>query len=76
MSTATTVMTCTAAQRQLINHLLREAQLPTLQVTVLHRDLFRKAGIAWEDGADLYATLRAVSKPAAHRLIDAIRERT
>jgi hypothetical protein len=76
MTTATTVMTCTPAQREFIRRLLCQTELPTRQVTVMHRDLFDKAGIAWVDGADMNATLRAVSKPAAHRLIDAIRERT
>ena len=73
--TATTIVRCTSPQRHRVHTLLQELELPVEQVTVMHRDLFKAAGIAWVDGASLSATLRGVSQPAASRLISLLIKR-
>lgn len=42
--------TALAEYRDYVRGLLRKRELPTRQVTVMHRDLFGLAGIAWRDG--------------------------
>jgi len=75
VETATTIARCTSFQRLKVRTQLRQLELPVEQVSVMHRDLFRAAGIAWSDGADMDTTLRAVSMSAASRLINALKER-
>jgi hypothetical protein len=54
--------------------LIRQAELPTRQVTVMHRDLFKRAGIPWCDGQDLQALLDTLERPQLAALIDQLRD--
>jgi hypothetical protein len=60
---------CTSFQRLKIRTQLQQRELPMDRVTVMHRDLFARAGIAWNEGADLDGELQALSKDEASRLI-------
>ncbi len=64
----------TPHQRLYARTLLREQELPVNKVTVMHRDLFARAGIEWKDGADLDGTLCACTRAQISRLIDQLRE--
>ncbi len=46
-------------------HVLRDAELPHRQVTVMHRDIFRRAGIEWLDGQSMDTCLAGLSPAAA-----------
>ncbi|WP_340569904.1 hypothetical protein [Stenotrophomonas sp. G106K1] len=54
--------------------LLRDAELPHRQVTVLHRDILRRAGIAWQDGQSMASLLSALSQQQLRSLIDQLRD--
>ncbi|HDS1510340.1 hypothetical protein [Stenotrophomonas geniculata] len=47
--------------REFALRLLREAELPHRQVTVMHRDIFAKAGIVWQDGQDMNLVLSGLN---------------
>ncbi|HHA2467513.1 hypothetical protein ACVMVB_18270 [Stenotrophomonas maltophilia] len=55
-------------------HVLRDAELPHRQVTVMHRDIFRRAGIEWRDGQSMDTCLASLSKPQLRALIDQLRD--
>lgn len=55
-------------------HLLRDAELPHRQVTVMHRDIFRRAGIEWLDGQSMDACLAGLSQQQLRTLIDQLRD--
>jgi hypothetical protein len=59
----------TSFQRLKIRTQLQQRELPMDRVTVMHRDLFARAGIAWNEGVDLDGELQALSKVEASRLI-------
>lgn len=54
--------------------LLRKAELPTRQVTVLHRNLFQKARIEWVDGENLDARLGTCTREQLRSLIEQLRD--
>ncbi|MBM9911900.1 MULTISPECIES: hypothetical protein [Stenotrophomonas] len=54
--------------------LLRDAELPHRQVTVLHRDILRRAGIAWQDGQCMASLLSGLSQEQLRSLIDQLRD--
>lgn len=64
----------TPQQRLFIRRLLREAELPVNRVTILHRDLFARAGIDWVDYVEMDGVLEALNKAQASRLIDQLRD--
>lgn len=64
------VMRATPEQRALIVSLLRKHELPHVTVTVLHRDIFRRSGVPFSDGASLALTLDLLSFREASALID------
>lgn len=66
----------TPEQRRYIRGLMRQLELPIDRVTVMHRDLFRTAGIAWRDYVDLEAELSLLTLAQAGALIDALKKRT
>ncbi|HGM5880616.1 hypothetical protein [Stenotrophomonas maltophilia] len=54
--------------------LLREAELPHRQVTVMHRDLFRRAQIQWRDGQDMAGLLDSLNLQQLRALVDQLRD--
>ncbi|WP_414616715.1 hypothetical protein [Stenotrophomonas muris] len=54
--------------------LMRDAELPDRQVTVMHRDLFRRAGIEWRDGQDLVELLASLDLQQLRGLIGQLRD--
>lgn len=66
----------TPHQRDYIRDLMRQIELPLDRVTVMHRDLFRAAGIPWRDYVDLDAELATLTRGQASRLIDGLKKRT
>ncbi len=65
----------TPHQRLAIRCALREQDLPTHCVTVMHRDLFQRADAPWNEGRDLDGELCAMTKAQASSLLDKLRER-
>ncbi|HGM7330852.1 TPA: hypothetical protein ACKQA1_001901 [Stenotrophomonas maltophilia] len=55
-------------------YLMRDAELPDRQVTVMHRDLFRRAGIEWRDGQDLVELLASLDLQQLRGLIGQLRD--
>lgn len=60
--------------RSFAHRLLCEAELPDRQVTVMHRDLFRKAGIEWRDGQSMASLLDSLNLQQLRALIDQLRD--
>jgi hypothetical protein len=60
--------------RDFTQRLLREAELPTRQVTVLHRDIFKRADIPWRDGQDMAELLGTLSLAQLRALVDELRD--
>lgn len=54
--------------------LIRQVELPHRQVTVMHRDIFKRAGIAWRDGQDMAALLGTLNRGQLVALIDQLRD--
>lgn len=54
--------------------LLREAELPHRQVTVMHRDLFRRAQIQWRDGQDMAGLLDSLNLQQLRALVDQLHD--
>lgn len=54
--------------------LMRQAELPHREVTVMHRDLFKRAGIAWRDGQAMDALLGSLDITQLRALIDELRD--
>ena len=65
----------TPHQRLAIRCALRELDLPADRVTVMHRDLFKAAGVPWNEGKDLDGELCAMTKAQASSLLAKLRER-
>lgn len=65
----------TPHQRLFARTLMQRAELPTHQVTVLHRDLFRRLGIEWIDGESMDPRLESLTREQASALISALRNR-
>lgn len=64
----------TSHQRLFIRSLMRQQELPTQQITLLHRRLFKRAHLAEPTtGTDLDSHLCAMTRAEAGRLIDALR---
>ncbi len=61
------------SQRQFVRMLMREAELPVREVTVMHRDIFRRAGVDWIDGQSMDRLLDSLSIHELHRLTDQLR---
>lgn len=57
---ATTTSAELAEYRDYIRRLLRKRELPTRQVTVMHRDVFGLAGVPWRDGQPMEELLSAL----------------
>jgi len=55
-------------------HLMRDAELPERQVTVMHRDLFRRAGIEWRDGQSMASLLDGLNLQQLRALVDQLRD--
>lgn len=66
---------CTSHQRLAIRGYLRQLELPLDRVTVLHRDLFTRCGIAWHQGANVDSTLDGLNCAQASALITRLKER-
>jgi hypothetical protein len=66
---------CTQPQRMAIRGFLSQLELPLDRVTVLHRDLFSRCGIAWHQGANVDTTLEGLTKAQASALITRLKER-
>lgn len=65
----------TPHQRQYIRCLLRDADLPTDRVTLMHKRLFERAKLPVPTpGTDVDSHLCAMNRAEAGRLIDALRE--
>lgn len=64
----------TPQQRLFIRTLLREQELPVNRVTVMHRDLFTGAGIAWVDGQSMDVALEGCTKAQASSLIEQLQD--
>ncbi|WP_242875635.1 hypothetical protein [Stenotrophomonas maltophilia] len=60
--------------RGFAHQLLREAELPDRQVTVMHRDLFRRAGIDWRDGQNMASLLDSLTLQQLRALVDQLRD--
>lgn len=60
--------------RGFTHRLLREAELPYRQVTVMHRDLFRRAGIEWRDGQSMVSLLDSLNLQQLRALVDQLRD--
>ncbi|AMV00304.1 hypothetical protein [Xanthomonas citri] len=60
--------------RDFTQRLLREAELPHRQVTVLHRDIFKRAGIPWRDSQDMAEVLGTLSHAQLRALVDELRD--
>ena len=60
--------------RSFTHRLLREAELPDRQVTVMHRDLFRRAGIEWRDGQSMASLLDSLNLQQLRALVDQLRD--
>jgi hypothetical protein len=48
---------------------LHEAELSMREVTVMHRDIFRRAGIEWQDGQPMEEVISSVSDDQLRRLL-------
>lgn len=66
---------CTQHQRLAIRCYLGQLELPLDRVTVMHRDLFSRCGIAWHQGANVDTTLEGLSRAQAQALITRLQER-
>ncbi len=55
-------------------YLMRDAELPDRQVTVMHRDLFRRAGIEWRDGQSMASLLDSLNLQQLRALVDQLRD--
>lgn len=66
---------CTSPQHNLVRVLLRQLELPIDRVTVMHRDLFKASGIAWNEGRDLCAEISALTSSQARVLIGHLQQR-
>jgi hypothetical protein len=64
----------TAVQVSYALRLLREAELPTREVTVMHRLIFQRAGIPWKDGQNMGELLGSLTGAGMGRLIDQLRD--
>lgn len=53
--------------------LIRQAELPHRCVTVMHRDIFKRAGIVWRDGQDMGELLDSLERQQLRALIDELR---
>ncbi|HIE4342221.1 hypothetical protein I5U90_07935 [Stenotrophomonas maltophilia] len=60
--------------RSFAHQLLREVELPDRQVTVMHRDLFRRAGIEWRDGQSMASLLDSLNLQQLRALVDQLRD--
>ncbi len=60
--------------RGFAHQLLREAELPDRQVTVMHRDLFRRAHIDWQDGQNMATLLDSLNLQQLRALVDQLRD--
>ncbi|ASK91075.1 hypothetical protein KWH04_01030 [Xanthomonas campestris pv. trichodesmae] len=60
--------------RDFTQRLLREAELPNRQVTVMHRDIFKRADISWRDGQDMAQLLGTLTKVQLRALVDELRD--
>ena len=68
------VKRATPDQRAYIVSLLKERELPHDTVTVMHRDIFRRCGVPFSDGASMALTLDLLSFREASNLIDELRD--
>lgn len=75
MALAQATTSSTPHQRLFARSLMRQAELPALQVTVMHRDLFRQCGIEWVDGERMDPRLESLTREQISSLIDALRQR-
>ncbi|MGN7832636.1 hypothetical protein ACTJI2_13600 [Pseudoxanthomonas sp. 22568] len=48
---------------------LHEAELSMREVTVMHRDIFHRAGIEWRDGQSMEELISSVSDDQLRRLV-------
>lgn len=64
----------TSWHRGYVSALLRQQELPSDIVTVMHRDIFRRAGITWKDGQRMDGMLASLSLDELKRLADQLRE--
>lgn len=54
--------------------LIRRAELPHRQVTVMHRDIFKRSGITWQDGQDMARLLDSLDREQLRALINELRD--
>lgn len=68
------VKRATPEQRAYIVSLLKKRELPHDTVTVMHRDIFRRCGVPFSDGASLALTLDLLTFREASNLIGELRD--
>ena len=61
-------------KRGFVHGLMRRRELPTDRVTVMHRDLFAKCNVTWQDGQSMDALLSSLSYEQVRALEDALRD--
>lgn len=66
----------TSAQRESIRRWMGACELPLDRVTVMHRDVFRDAGIPWNEGRDLDAELCTITLKQASCLMTLLEGRS
>lgn len=54
--------------------LMRLAELPIDRVTVMHRDLFKRAGIEWRDGESMDARMSTLTADQLDGVIEQLRD--
>lgn len=67
-------MRATPSQRAYIRALLDARELPVDVVTVLHRDIFRRAGVGWQDGQRMDELLATLNWADIDRLVSELRD--
>lgn len=68
------ILLSTPYQRLFVRTQLLKHELPTEVVTVMHRDLFQKAGIIWDEGQNMDGLLCSLSRAQIDALGRVLRE--
>lgn len=64
----------TPSQQQYVLSLMRAQELPTRQVTVMHRLIFGRANVPWKDGQKMDALLASLNQRQVDALVSELRE--
>lgn len=63
-----------ARLRQFVRALMRDAELPQREVTVMHRNVFQRAGVEWKDGQKMDECLSQLTMRQLRGLVDQLRD--